>query len=64
MRLKLFLPATVFVAAPIVALAQQDTSIQSLKPTIEEAQKLVETQLTRRRCGRPSAFGQIALPPM
>jgi len=43
MRLKLFVAAAVFVAAPIVALAQQDTSIQSLKPTIEDAQKLVET---------------------
>ena len=43
MRLKLFVAATVFVAAPIVALTQQDTSIQSLKPTIEDAQKLVET---------------------
>jgi hypothetical protein len=43
MRLKLFVAATVFVAAPIAALAQQDTSIQSLKPTIEDVQKLVET---------------------
>ena len=43
MRLKLFVAATVFVAAPIVVLAQPDISTQSLKPTIEDAQKLVET---------------------
>jgi hypothetical protein len=45
MRLKLFVAATVFVAAPIVALAQKDDhpATQASKPTIEEVQKLVQT---------------------
>jgi type IV secretory pathway VirB2 component (pilin) len=44
MRLKLFVAATVFVAAPIVAFAQKDDpATQASKPTIEEVQKVVQT---------------------
>jgi len=44
MTLKLFLAATLFVAVPIVALAQSDNANALLwKATIEDTQKLVET---------------------
>jgi len=44
MTLKFFVAAAVFVAVPIVAFAQEDTpNAQPWKPTIEDAQKLVET---------------------
>ncbi len=43
MTLKFFVAAAIFVAAPVVAIAQQDRpNAQSLKPTIEAAQRLVE----------------------
>jgi hypothetical protein len=44
MRLKIFVAAAFFVALPIVAFAQSDKpNAQSLRPTIEDAQKLVDT---------------------
>jgi hypothetical protein len=44
MTLRLFVAVTIFVAAPIVAFAQQDgPNTQPWKPTIEDAQKLVAT---------------------
>ena len=44
MTLKFFVAAALFVAVPIVAFAQSDNpDPQALKPTIEDAQKLVET---------------------
>jgi hypothetical protein len=44
MTLKFLVAAALFVAVPVVALAQSDKpNAQSSKPTIEEAQKLVET---------------------
>jgi hypothetical protein len=44
MTFKLFVAAALFVAVPIVAFAQSDKpNAQSSKPTIEDAQKLVET---------------------
>jgi hypothetical protein len=43
MTLKLFVAVSVLAAAPIVAFAQQDPNAQPWKPTIEDAQKLVET---------------------
>ena len=44
MTFKLFVAAPLFVAVPIVAFAQSDKpNAQSSKPTIEDAQKLVET---------------------
>jgi hypothetical protein len=44
MALKFLVAAALFVATPIVAFAQSDKpNAQSSKPTIEEAQKLVET---------------------
>ena len=44
MNFKLLMAVTLFVAAPIIAFAQSDKpNAQSSKPTIEEAQKLVET---------------------
>ena len=44
MTLKLFVAVTIFVAAPIVAFAQQDNSnTQPWKPTIEDVQELVKT---------------------
>ena len=44
MRLKLCIAATIFAAAPIVAFAQDDNSnAEASKPTIENAQKLVES---------------------
>ena len=43
MTFKLFVAAALFVAVPIVAFAQSDKpNAQSSKPTIEDAQKLVE----------------------
>jgi hypothetical protein len=42
MRLKLFVAATVFVAAPMVAFAQKDEPAeQASKPTLEDAQRVV-----------------------
>ena len=44
MTLKFFVAAALFVAVPIVAFAQSDKpNAQPSKPTIEDAQKLVET---------------------
>ena len=44
MTLKFLVAAALFVAIPVVAFAQSDKpNAQSSKPTIEEAQKLVET---------------------
>jgi hypothetical protein len=44
MNLKLLIAATLFVAVPIVAFPQSDKpNAQPSKPTIEDAQKLVET---------------------
>jgi hypothetical protein len=44
MRPKIFMAATLFVALPIVAFAQSDKpNARPSKPTIEDAQKLVET---------------------
>ena len=44
MALKFLVAAALFVAIPVVAFAQSDKpNAQSSKPTIEEAQKLVET---------------------
>ena len=44
MNLKLLMAATIFAAAPVVTFAQSDKpSSQPLKPTIEDAQKLVQT---------------------
>ena len=44
MSLKLLIAATLFVAVPIVAFPQSDKpNAQPSKPTIEDAQKLVET---------------------
>jgi hypothetical protein len=44
MTLKFFVAAALFVAVPIVAFAQSDKpNAQPWKPTIEDAQKLVET---------------------
>ena len=43
MRLKLFVAATVFVAAPMVALAQKgDPAEQASKPTLDDVQKVVQ----------------------
>jgi hypothetical protein len=43
MTLKFFVAAALFVAVPVDAFAQSDkTNVQLLKPTIEDAQKLVE----------------------
>ena len=44
MTFKFFVAAALFVAVPIGAFAQSDKpNVQLLKPTIEDAQKLVET---------------------
>ena len=43
MRLKLFTAVTIFAIAPIVALAQEDDPAgQTPKPTLEDAQKVVQ----------------------
>ena len=43
MRLKLFTAVTILAAAPIVALAQNDDATSQVpKPTIEDAQKIVQ----------------------
>jgi hypothetical protein len=43
MRLKFFMAVTIFATAPIVALAQNDdTANQAPKPTVEDAQKVVQ----------------------
>ena len=44
MRLKLFMAVTIFATVPIVAFAQKDDSAnQAPKPTVADAQKLVQT---------------------
>ena len=43
MRLKLFMAVTIFAAAPIVVFAQKDDPArQASKPTLEDAQKVVQ----------------------
>ena len=44
MRLKLFVAVTILASAPIVAFAQKDDpENKAPKPTVEDAQKLVQT---------------------
>ena len=44
MSLKLFMAVTIFATVPIVAFAQEDDSAnQAPKPTVADAQKLVQT---------------------